>query len=69
VPPRSAVLFLGGRSGVGPQVTAVLLTAGDATARHRLTQREIDTALQRHVEHITDNSDTSPTANWTSRPT
>ena len=33
-----------------PLVTAVLLTAGDETARQRLAQREIGTALQTHVE-------------------
>lgn len=36
--------------GDGPGVTAVLLTADDATARHRLAKREIGTALDRHVE-------------------
>jgi hypothetical protein len=36
--------------GDDPRVTAVLLTASDATARERLARREIGTALQRHVE-------------------
>jgi len=36
--------------GDDPRVTAVLLTASDATARQRLAQREIGTALQRHIE-------------------
>ncbi|WP_306210150.1 adenylyl-sulfate kinase [Actinoplanes sp. RD1] len=36
--------------GDNPLVTAVLLTASDATARHRLARREIGTALERHVE-------------------
>jgi hypothetical protein len=36
--------------GDDPLVTAVLLTAGDGTARQRLAQREIGTALQRHIE-------------------
>ncbi len=33
-----------------PQVTGVLLTCSDATARQRLAQREIGSALDRHVE-------------------
>lgn len=33
-----------------PRGTAVLLTASDATARHRLARREIGTALLDHVE-------------------
>jgi hypothetical protein len=33
-----------------PHVTAVLLTAGDETARQRLAQREIGTALHIHVQ-------------------
>ncbi len=33
-----------------PRVTAVLLTAGDLTARRRLARREIGTALEQHVE-------------------
>ena len=33
-----------------PRVTAVLLTAGDPTARQRLARREIGTALEQHVE-------------------
>jgi gluconate kinase len=33
-----------------PQVTAVLLTCNSATARRRLSQREIGTALDWHVE-------------------
>jgi hypothetical protein len=36
--------------GDDPRVTAVLLTASDMTARERLAQREIGTALQRHVD-------------------
>jgi hypothetical protein len=36
--------------GDGPLVTAVLLTADDATARQRLGKREIGTALDRHIE-------------------
>lgn len=36
--------------GDDPRVTAVLLTASDTTARERLAQREIGTALQRHVD-------------------
>jgi hypothetical protein len=36
--------------GDGPLVTAVLLTADDATARQRLARREIGTALDRHIE-------------------
>ena len=36
--------------GDDPRVTAVLLTCSDATARHRLSQREIGTALDWHVE-------------------
>ncbi len=36
--------------GDAPRVTAVLLTADDGTARARLTQREIGTALDFHVE-------------------
>jgi hypothetical protein len=33
--------------GGGPQVTAVLLTCSDTTARQRLAQREIGTGLDR----------------------
>jgi hypothetical protein len=36
--------------GDDPRVTAVLLTANDVTARQRLVQREIGTALDRHVQ-------------------
>ena len=36
--------------GDDPRVTAVLLTAGDRTARQRLARREIGTALQYHVQ-------------------
>jgi hypothetical protein len=36
--------------GDAPRVTAVLLTADDRTARHRLAQREIGTALHRHAQ-------------------
>lgn len=36
--------------GDDPRVTAVLLTADDATARQRLARREIGTALEVHVE-------------------
>ncbi|GAA2632204.1 hypothetical protein Adu01nite_11680 [Paractinoplanes durhamensis] len=36
--------------GDDPRVTAVLLTADDGTARQRLAQREIGTALDRHIE-------------------
>jgi len=36
--------------GDDPQVTAVLLTASDATARQRLAQREIGTAFDQHVQ-------------------
>jgi len=36
--------------GDDPHVTAVLLTCTDATAHRRLSQREIGTALDRHVE-------------------
>ncbi|WP_211261415.1 hypothetical protein [Pseudonocardia acaciae] len=36
--------------GDNPRVTAVLLTATDATARHRLSGREIGSALEWHVE-------------------
>jgi hypothetical protein len=36
--------------GDNPQVTAVLLTCTDATARRRLAQREIGTALDWHLE-------------------
>jgi hypothetical protein len=36
--------------GDDPRVTAVLLTATDATARERLARREIGTAYQDHVE-------------------
>ncbi len=36
--------------GDDPQVTAVLLTCRDATARRRLAQREIGTGLGRHIE-------------------
>jgi hypothetical protein len=35
--------------GDDPQVTAVLLTASDETARERLTRREIGSALEPHV--------------------
>jgi hypothetical protein len=35
--------------GDDPRVTAVLLTASDATARQRLARREIGTALEPHV--------------------
>lgn len=33
-----------------PQVTAVLLTCGDATARQRLSRREIGSELDQHIE-------------------
>lgn len=36
--------------GDDPQVTGVLLTCSDATARQRLAQREIGSALDGHVE-------------------
>ena len=36
--------------GDDPHVTAVLLRCSDATAHHRLSQREIGTALDQHVE-------------------
>jgi ABC-type ATPase involved in cell division len=36
--------------GDDPVVIAVLLTAGDATARRRLAAREIGSALEQHVE-------------------
>jgi hypothetical protein len=36
--------------GDDPLVTAVLLTADDTTARHRLAKREIGTALDWHIE-------------------
>jgi hypothetical protein len=36
--------------GDDPRVTAVLLTCSDVTARRRLSQREIGTALDSHVE-------------------
>lgn len=36
--------------GDDPSVTAVLLTSSDATARERLTRREIGSALRQHVE-------------------
>jgi hypothetical protein len=36
--------------GDGPELTAVLLTCSDATARERLAGREIGTALDWHVE-------------------
>ncbi|BEL05306.1 ATPase [Actinoplanes sichuanensis] len=36
--------------GDDPLVTAVLLTADDATARRRLAEREKGTALERHIE-------------------
>jgi hypothetical protein len=36
--------------GDDPQVTGVLLTCSDATARRRLAQREIGSALDGHVE-------------------
>ncbi|MET0424739.1 MAG: adenylyl-sulfate kinase [Actinoplanes sp.] len=36
--------------GDNPRVVAVLLTASDATARVRLSQREIGSTLQRHVD-------------------
>lgn len=36
--------------GGDPQVTAVLLRCGNGTARHRLSQREIGTMLDWHVE-------------------
>jgi prophage DNA circulation protein len=36
--------------GDNPEVTAVLLTANDATARQRLAKREIGTALAQHIE-------------------
>lgn len=36
--------------GDDPRVTAVLLTADDVTARHRLAKREIGTALDWHIE-------------------
>ncbi len=36
--------------GDDPRVVAVMLTASDVTARQRLAQREIGTALERHVE-------------------
>lgn len=62
VVPATEALFIGGRSGVGkssdgaeiyagsnPRVTAVLLTATDATARQRLARREIGSALQWHI--------------------
>jgi hypothetical protein len=41
---------LTGAMGDDPGVTAVLLTADDATARQRLGKREIGTALDWHVE-------------------
>jgi deoxyadenosine/deoxycytidine kinase len=37
--------------GDNPQVTAVLLTCSDATARQRLSQREIGSELTWHIEH------------------
>ena len=36
--------------GDSPQVTAVLLTCSDATARQRLARREIGSALDSHIE-------------------
>jgi hypothetical protein len=39
--------------GDDPQVTGVLLTCSDATARRRLAQREIGSALDSHVERST----------------
>ncbi len=36
--------------GDNPRVVAVMLTASDVTARQRLAQREIGTALERHIE-------------------
>jgi hypothetical protein len=39
--------------GDGPQVTGVLLTCTDGTARERLGQREIGTALDWHIERST----------------
>ena len=36
--------------GDDPCVTAVLLRCGDATARQRIGQREIGSALQRHID-------------------
>ena len=36
--------------GDSPQVTAVLLTCNDATARQRLAQRETGSGLDRHIE-------------------
>jgi hypothetical protein len=36
--------------GDSPNVTAVLLTCGDGTARQRLAQREIGGALEAHIE-------------------
>lgn len=48
-----SVRFIGALTaamGDDPRVTAVLLTAGDATARERLARREIGTGLAQHVE-------------------
>jgi hypothetical protein len=36
--------------GDGPRVTAVLLTASDATAYERLARREVGSALRRHLD-------------------
>jgi hypothetical protein len=36
--------------GDSPQVTAILLTCGDVTARRRLAQREIGSELDWHIE-------------------
>ncbi|OBC17196.1 hypothetical protein A5784_24655 [Mycobacterium sp. 852013-50091_SCH5140682] len=40
--------------GTNPNVTAILLTCTDATARHRLSQREIGSALARHLASSVD---------------
>jgi hypothetical protein len=36
--------------GDGPEITAILLTCGDTTARQRLAQREIGSGLDSHIE-------------------
>src|SRR5262249_23619983 len=45
-----AVAELTAAMGDDPQVTAVLLTADDMTARQRLAKRELGTALDQHIE-------------------
>jgi hypothetical protein len=47
---EAEISSLTGAMGDDPRVTAVLLTCSDMTVRRRLSQREIGTALDSHVE-------------------